>query len=407
MDLPIRPVTADELPGFLHAEEVAFGERATPEAIEDFSKIFEPDRTLAVHDGDRIVATTAAFSFELTVPGARQVPAAGVTAVGVHATHRRRGLLNRLMARQLDDVAERGEPLAILTASEGGIYGRYGYGAATFFSQVEIEQVKARLTGEPEPGRLILLDKAEAKKLIPPIYDRVRRQTPGAIGRSDTWWAAMIDDPEHRRDGSGTRFDVVHERVPGEVDGYVAYRFSHAREGNRRRNVLMVLELYGLDEQVRTALWRYVLGVDLVDVVRAYCAVDEPIGWRLTDRRQWRTIHGNDMLWVRVLDVPAALSARTYEVDDRLVLRVEDTFRPRSGGTFELEGGPGGAACRPVTAEPDLVLGASQLGSAYLGGVRLATLARAGLVTEVSPGALGRADQMFVTGRAPWCDTDF
>jgi predicted acetyltransferase len=407
MDLPIRPVTADELPGFLHAEEISFGERATPASIEDLSKIFEPDRTLAVHDGERIVATTAAFSFEVTVPGNRQLPAAGVTAVGVHATHRRRGLLTRLMARQLDDVAERGEPLAILGSSEGGIYGRYGYGPATFYSKVEVEKVKAQLTGEPEPGRLVLLDKAEAKKLIPPIYDRVRRQTPGAISRSDAWWPGLIDDPEHRREGSGERFDVIHERVPGEVDGYVSYRFSHARESGRRRNVLLVLEVYGLDDQVRTALWRYVLGVDLVDVVHAYCAVDEPIGWRLTDLRQWRTVHTGDMLWARVLDVPVALSARTYEVGDRLVLRVEDPFRPQSGGTFELEGGPDGAACRPVTAEPDLVLGASQLGSAYLGGVRLATLARAGLVTEVTPGALGRADRMFVTPRAPWCDTDF
>src|SRR3954452_22740773 len=177
MELPIRPVTPDEVPAFINAEQTAFGESATAEAVEDFAKVVEPDRTLAAYDGDRIVATAAAHSFELTVPGPRQLPAAGVTAVGVHATHRRRGLLTRLMARQLDDVANRGEWLAILTASEGGIYGRYGYGAATFFSLVEIEQVRATLTGGPEPGRLMLLDKAEGRKLIPPAYDTTRART--------------------------------------------------------------------------------------------------------------------------------------------------------------------------------------------------------------------------------------
>jgi predicted acetyltransferase len=408
MDLTMRPVTADEFAAFSRAIDLAFGEHVTEDQTENWRRLQPLDRTLAVFDGSRIVANSAAFSLELTVPGPRRLPAAGVTAVGVAATHRRKGLLTRMMTRLLDDAAERGEPLAILGASEGGIYGRFGFGVATWFQELEILRSAAVWREAPaDTGRLVLLDEGEAGKLLPPFYDRMRRITPGAVGRSEAWWKMLLDDAEWLRRGEGKRFDVIHERHRGEVDGYITYRVKHGRRDDLRDNVLSIVELNAADDEVRLALWRYALSVDLITRVRAYAPIDEPMGWRLADRRALRTRTVRDMLWCRVLDVPVALGTRTYGVADRLVLRVEDGFRPASGGTFELEGGPEGAECRPTTAEPDLVLGSSQLGSAYLGGTRLASLARAGLVAEVTEGAVARADRMFTVDPAPWCDTDF
>ena len=407
MSPAIRAVTRPELPAFVEAEFAAFGEPLSTGKRDAVCRLLQADRTLAAFDGDRIVGTAAAYQAELTVPGPAQLPAAAVTAVGVLPTHRRRGVLTSMMARQLDDVRARGEPLAVLVASESVIYGRFGYGVASFFAEVEIERVHARMAHPPAGGgRLVLLDAEAADKLLPACHDTYRRGQVGAINRPAAWWAMQLHDPDEARSGSGRRFHAIHERAPGEADGYLTYCIDHRVESSHR-SVLQVEDLCATGDDVRAALWQFALNVDLIDTIRADCPVDEVLSWRLADPRQLRTVRLSDGLWVRLLDVPAALAGRTYSGRDRLVLQVHDAFQPALGGTFELDAGEDGSACRPVEAEPDLVLGASELGSVYLGGVRFGTLARAGRITERSPGALARADRMFAVGVAPWCDTDF
>lgn len=408
MDLTLRPVTADEFPSYFDTMCAAFGDDPRRDALEQLRAITELDRTLAAYEGDRIVATAGAHSFTLTVPGPEQLPAAGVTQVGVLPTHRRRGILSTLMRRQLDDVAARGEPLAVLLCSESSIYGRYGYGPATYDVQVEIERAHARFTGlDGTPGRLRLVGADEAGKLLPGCYDAVRHRMVGAVTRSEPYWRELLRDPEFDRDGWGRRFDVIHERAPGDVDGFVTYRMKLDAADGLTRTVLEVRELYAADEQVRAALWRYVLDVDLVWTIMARVPLDEPLRWWLADSRRLRQTALSDRLWVRVLDVPAALAGRRYGQDDRLVIEVDDAFRPGDGGTFELRGGPDGAECRRVDGDADLRLGSSELGSVYLGGVRFGVLARAGRVRELTQGAVARADRMFGVDPAPYCSTDF
>jgi predicted acetyltransferase len=410
MDYEIRPVVAAELEAFSEAGYLPFGERVSASAREGARQLLELDRTLAVFDDGAIVATAAAFSFELTVPGLAQVPVAGVTAVGVFPTHRRRGLLARMMRRQLDDVAERGEPLAILTASEGGIYGRFGYGVATQYSVIEIDRAQARMAAPVEvPGRLVLLDRDAPVKVLPPVWDALRRTRVGQLSRSAVYWQETFREGGMLNEGDGTRFVVLNERAPGQADGYAMYRMASGVEvsiSEPRRRRLNVEEIVAGDDQVRAVLWQYLLGVDLVTTVRAYVPPDEPLRWRLTDPRQVRAGRLSDHLWARLLDVPAALAARTYGERGRLVFEVRDGFRPQSGGTFELIGGPDGGECRRVDAEPDLRLDTADLGAAYLGGMRFNLLARAGRVAG-SPEALRRADRMFGADPLPWSDTSF
>lgn len=409
MDYELRPITVDERDRFTEAEWTPFGERPTAAQLEGSRNLIELDRTLAVFDVDRIVGVASALSFELTVPGLALVPAAGVTSVGVLPTHRRQGLLNRLMRRQLDDIAERGEPIALLTASEGGIYGRYGYGVGIHYTILDLERSLTRLAAPVEvPGRLVLLDKDAQGKVLPPVWDAMRRRTVGQLSRGATMWQELLRDGGIF-DDPGARFAVLHERAPGEADGYAVYRIearSDPESGQSRRR-LTVRELVTPDDQVRAALWQYLLGVDLIHTVRAYLPPDDPLRWRLADPRQARTSRLADHIWVRLVDLPAALAARTYAEPGRLVIEVDDRFLPANAGRFELDAGPDGATCRRVRSEPDLGLDVADLGAAYLGGVRFSLLARAGRVTEHTPGALARADHMFGVDPLPWCDTDF
>jgi predicted acetyltransferase len=410
MDLTVRPVSDDELPAYIDAEQAAFGEHRDPAELEHERKVIELDRTLAAFEGDRIVGTAGSYSYELTVPGPGQLRAAGVTAVGVLPTHRRRGILTRLMAAQLDDVAARGEPLAILTASDARIYGRFGYGPASFFRRIEVLSRQAAFVRQPAaPGRVLLLDKAEAAKVLPEVHERARLATVGAVGRTDAWWAELLRDPEQHHGGKGKRFDAIHERSPGQADGYFTYRVEDRWQDHQARHLLHVVELVADDDEVRAALWRYAFDVDLVDTVRGYLAIDDPLAWRLADLRQLRTTLVGEHLWLRVLDVPAALDGRVYGAAGRLVLGVRDGFRPDAGGTFAVTvDGPGEAAQVGRTdAAPDLELGAGELGALYLGGVSWRDLGRAGRVNERTPGGLALADRMFATYPGPWCDTDF
>lgn len=410
MGFELRVPDPDDLVAFMDPVWRAFGEPApSEEEVDDERLLWEPERSLGAVDGAEWVGATGAFTFELTLPGGTTAAAAGVTMVGVAQTHRRRGLLTSLMAAQLDDVAERGDPFAILTASETSIYGRFGYGPATFRSAFELRTDRSQFRDPVDgPGRLQVARLAEAGDAMASAYERCRRQRAGTVDRRKEYWQLMQRDRSSRRDGASALFVVVHTDEGGEPDGYATYRVKQRWPSGLPDHTAKVSDLYGADPGVEATLWRFLCDIDLVATVHADVRpLDDPLRWRLVEPRQLRTTDVTDWLWVRVLDVPAALAARRYATEDSLVLSVEDRFRPASGGRFGLETGPDGASCAPTAAGADLILGVEDLGAIVLGGVAPSLLARAGRIDEATPGALARADAVFLTRPAPFCGTMF
>jgi predicted acetyltransferase len=410
MDIDIRPITPDQGGQFSDVMATAFGETFTPEELADHDRWFEYDRSIAAFDGDRIVGTGGAYSMELTLPGLTTIPIGGLTAIAVLPTYRRRGILRAMIAYHFDEVEGRGELVSALGASESVIYGRFGYGLATSFADYEIDPRRGQFLSDSAAarGRVRLLDREETAKIVPPVYDRYRRGQPGEMSRPQVWWEVYARDPEWTRQGASRHYDVVYESEPGRVDGWVSYRIESRWHNGLAANIVKVRSLVGLTPEAEAALWRYLLDLDLAGTVKlGYRPVDDPIRWRLADPRRLRVTDVGDQLWVRLLDLPGALAARRYAVAGTLVLEVTDAVRPRNQGRFRLEGGPDGASCQPTTAEPDLALDVADVGAAYLGGVRLTTLARAERVAELTPGALLRADRMFASTPSPLCTTHF
>jgi predicted acetyltransferase len=408
MDITLRSVTADEMQAFTRAVAAAFASIGSDDDIAEWSVGLEPERTLAAFDGDAIVGTAGAFTFELTVPGRALVPAAGVTVVGVHPTHRRQGLLRRMMDVQLDDVAARGEPIAVLTASESAIYPRFGYGLATFGARWAL-RTEGTVLASPSraEGRIRLLDPKDASAVVPALYDAARRRHVGEVTRSDALWQHEFSD---QPGGKGPRkvFTAVHESPDGRADGFVRYRVREDWSDGIAQHILEVEDLYALDDDVDAALWQFLLDIDLVAEIRARRRpLDEPLRWRLEDPRRLRTEAVVDHLWVRILDPAAALAARSYAGDDAIVLELHDGFRPANGGRWEVTPTGDGASVSRTEREPDIALDAPALGALYLGGVTATTLARAGRLSERTEGAVARADQLFGVTPLPWCRTEF
>lgn len=405
MAVEVRAVTADEFPSFLHAMAVGYAFRFTDDQVAARQQWFEEGRAVAAFDGGAVIGTARSFRLDLTLPGGTTVPAAAVTNVAVVPGHRRRGALTAMMRRQLDDVAAGGEPVAMLIASEHPIYGRYGYGVATTTAAVEVDRRLARMSARaPAADGVRWVEAAESRTAAPELYERFRLAQPGAIGRTERMWdrahGTIPDVPAE----PGTPWYLLHD------DGYARYRVEESWTERRPATVVTVDELVALTPAAYGALWRAVLELDLVATVRATDRPErEPLPWLLEDGRAARRTSVTDFLWVRLLDVPAALAARRYPVDGRLVLEVVDEARPASGGRFVLEAGPDGAECRPAAPGDgaDLVLDAATLAALYLGGHPASLLAGAGVVDEARPGALSAADALFASTPAPWCHTWF
>ena len=407
MDIEIRPVTAEEWPEYVRAEHIPFGVQLGEAEMKYQSQRFGHWNGLAAFEEGRIVATAGDWDMHLTVPGNSDVHAPGVTAVGVLPTHRRQGLLTALMRRQLDDFRGRGEAVATLLAAESVIYGRFGYGWATTSVAAELDRVHGVLREEvAAAGDLRLLDKGEATKVLPDVFEQARRHQPGQVSRPDGWWEQYLRDPEWARDGASELFHVVC-RI-GDDAGFVEYRLKENWDDNIPQYTLRVDHLIASSAAVRAALWRYCLDVDLVARIRfENLPVQESMRWTLRDPRRLRATTMADWLWVRLVDVPKALEARRYRATDRLVLDVVDAFLPENEARYELDAGPDGARCRRTSGAPDLRLSVAELGSAYLGGVSLTSLAAARRVEELTAGALARADLVFGSDVPPWCSTDF
>lgn len=404
MDLELRAITEEEHPSWSRQIGRAFGEDMDDDEVAAWRKITELDRTIAAFDAGEIVGTAGAFTFDMALPGGSTVPAAGVIAVSVRPTHRRRGVLTRMMAHQLDDVVQRGEPLAILTASEAPIYGRFGYGLATQFSSWTITKPSPLRYPSAATGRVRLIDKDEAAKTVPAIREAVWRRHPGELSWSPSWWESWFRDPAKDRGGASERRYAVHESNSGVCDGYVAWHARPKWEGGLAVGGLDVAQLNGLDEEVEAALWDFLLSIDLNASISARSRpVEEPLRWRLSDFRRMQVSTVGDHLWIRLLDLPRALSARSLGSDERLVVEVRDDTRPEVAGTYVIE--PGHCR-RDDRAAADLALHVRDLGAMYLGTVRATLLARAGRLTG-SPEGLARADRLFAASTTPWCSTHF
>jgi predicted acetyltransferase len=398
-----------------------FGRGPAPsEAIRrEIELLVEPDRMFVVHDGTAVVGVGGSYTFDLAVPGGAAVPMQAISEVGVAPTHRRRGILRAIMRAVVDQAVERGEPVAGLTASEGTIYRRFGFGVATRFQTLSVDNRRLRLAEAAvgdrgvgrapagEPSRLRLASAAEAATLLPALWARSWRRSPGELSRNAGYWAALDLDPEEDRDGATARFVVVHSDAAGEPDGAASYRlqWNWASGGD---NVLAVEDVVATSDAVEAALLRYLLDVDLVNRVEWHAApVEHPLRWWLPDARALSVTREQDHLWLRPLDVARCLSSRSYATTDALVVEVIDDDRPAVGGRFRLEAGTDGTACAETTAEPDLTVGVADLGALLLGGVAWATLHRVGLVDERTSGTVARADALFRPERPPYCGTDF
>jgi predicted acetyltransferase len=404
-ELPtLRPIEPSEFPAFFKCLIETFGYDVRDSERESDRSVFEFDRSLAAFDGDQVVATSGAFSRHMTVPGG-DVPVGAVTVVTVAPTHRRRGILTAMMRRLLTDIHNAGrEPIAALWASEATIYGRFGYGVGA--RNVVLSGDTRRLTVRPgvgTSGRIRLLSGADARPHQVRIYEAVRPTQVGWLDRSALWWDYLLHDAEDSREGATALRFAVHHPVDGEPDGYVVYRLNSV-DGSRQANVV---DLTATNPAAYAALWRFLTELDLIGRVRkGKLPADDAVQHLFTDRRAAQLTVG-DGLWVRLVDVDRALSARTYSADIDVVLEIPDEFCPWNAGRWRLSGGPGGAKCVATTDDADLALEPAALATAYLGGTRLTELAAAGQVREARPGALIAASRAFFGDRDPWCPEGF
>lgn len=404
MSYEVRPcVSVQELVGAAGAITYYFGRPTDEEWAERWLRNFWLERMHAAFDGDAIVGGSGAFDFRLTVPGG-ELPAAGVTIVGVLPTHRRRGILSAMMRAQLDDVRERGEPLAFLWASDERIYRRFGYGLASLCAELELPRERAAFRDGFEPvGQVRLVDADEALELIPPVHDRVQRETPGMYARPRGWWEfRRLFDPEHRRQGGGPQVRAVLE-VDERPEAYALYRHHPSWAEGASTAVLEVIEAMGSTPAATAAIWRYLLDVDWIATVKAHILpLDHPLVLLLLEPRRARFRVG-DALWVRLVDVGAALSGRSYAADGAVVFDVRDAFCSWNEGRWKLEDGE----ARRTDEAADLALDAADLASPYLGGFTFRELLWAGRLEELREGAVARADALFRSDRAPWCPEIF
>ena len=404
MSFDVRPCgNLDEYGHALASIGQYFGHELNREREERFSRMLPVERMHAAWDDGRIVGGAGAFPFQLSVPGGT-LACAGTTVVGVAPTHRRRGVLRAMMRAHLDDAHERGEPLAALWASEETIYGRFGYGRAAFAGEVNVPKEYVDYAAPTErAGTVRIVERDEALETFPSLWEALARVRPGVFIRSPDWWELRtLDDPPERRQGGGPKRFALLE-VDGAPAAYAIYRHQMDWEDGVSTGKVVVQEAVAGQAPALAELWRYLLDIDWVATITTWLVPpDHPLFFVLAQTRRTRYRLG-DGLWVRLVDVGAALAGRSYPQDGKVVFEVRDAFCPWNEGRWRLAGGE---ASR-TDAEADIALDAGALGAAYLGGIRFAQLAQGGAVQELKPGAIERADGIFRHGLHPWCPEIF
>ncbi len=380
-----------------------FGSESIGGSAERFGRVLPVERMLGAWEGETMVGGAGALPFRLSVPGG-SLACAGTTVVGVAPTHRRRGVLRAMMRALLDGAHERGEPLSALWASDEGIYGRFGYGRAGFAGEIAVPREHAAFAAPLEPrGQVRLVEPAEALEAFPPLWDELARLRPGMVLRSREWWEdRTIADPTDYRDGAGPkRFALLEE--DGVPAGYAIYRHKAGFADGSTTTMLIVLEAIAAEPAAAAAVWRFLLDVDWVATISAFgVPPDHPLFFLLAQPRRMHYRMG-DGLWVRLVDVGAALAGRTYLDDRELVVEVRDELCPWNEGRWRLADG----TAERTDAAAELALDVSALGAAFLGGIGMTSLAQGGHVEELVPGSLERADGIFRHGLHPWCPEIF
>ncbi|MEU0212253.1 GNAT family N-acetyltransferase [Streptomyces canus] len=401
---PLRPVSDGEFATWARMIANAYGSDWSDEELAHMRAAIELDRTIAAFDGNTPVGGAALYTRSLTVPGA-VLPVAGVTWVGVAPTHRRRGILTSLMREQLTGLHESGgEPIAALGPSEAAIYGRFGYGPATFANQLRCEKrsMLFRPGTDYGGGSVLLLDREAARPLIEKVYDQVRTGSIAWPDRAERFWDSRLADPPHSRGGATSLRYAVYRDRDGDTTGYALYRINDARDAlGNDTTAVRIVELAAATPQAYAALWSFLVGIDLVPWIEYEAAMDEPLPHLLTDRRAVRSTVV-DRLWVRLVDVDRALAGRRYSTPLDVVLDVKDDFCRWNTGRYRLQAEGDAVVCERTKDPAGLQLTASDLGAAFLGGTTIASLASAGLVRELRSGALTRTARAFRADREPF-----
>jgi len=406
MGIDIRTISSDQHEAWQDVLAHVFGFEYGEGDREVWRDRAEFDRCLAAWDGDEIVGTNGSLTFGMTVPGGGVLRMGGVTAAAVKPTHRRRGIFARLMGLALDDIRDRDEPLAALWASESNIYGRYGFGTAIESTRITLDRAHTRIpAGPPGSGRVRSIDVADARRVLPGIYERSTAGIPGTVTRGEADWGIYFVDPEHWREGATAALYAVYER-DGEAVGYVRYRLKEKWEDFHPEAEMEIGDLHATDGEAYVALYRFCFEHDLVATIKVHnCRLREPVVCLLAEPRR-AVRRPADTIWLRLMDVPAALAARRYPEAGEIVIGLVDGFRPENDGAYLLTGGPDGAECARSDREPDLTMSAADLGSIYLGDSRLPALAWLGRV-DGDRDAVLRAHRMFHWDEEPWCTVNF
>ncbi len=407
-DLTIRPITDEEYPAFVKAFMDGFAEDIPADDFPSYIRTnLPPELTLAAFDGDDIVGTFGGLDLTLTVPGGAQVPMEGTTVVTVFPTHRRMGLMKRMMHMHLDNAVEAGKPLAGLWASESGIYERFGYGIATYCDAIKMDGRKVAFRDEIEVDRVRRIPVEGASEILGPIYDERQRETPGMWARSDGWWYDILADLDWMKNGRTKLRIVVHDGPDG-PDGYALYRQKGGDSDDWHDNgTVHVLEVIANTPRATASLWSYLTNIDLSPNVKYNnFPVDDDLGPMLKEGRRIQRVFKHEALYVRILDVIAALEARTYQHDGEILIGLKDSFRPHTAGTYRLTSEGGVGRCAEVDETPDVTMDVEVLGAIYLGGPGAFGYAAASRI-QGAPEAIDRLNRLFRTAREPWCNWVF
>lgn len=393
------------LRAYLGPGYAAFGFPVDPAHLQTKSALVDPARYLLAECDGEPAGGAGSFPLELTVPGGALVPVAAVSDVGVAPSHRRRGVASELMRTQLRSFVDAGVPLAVLHASEAGIYGRFGFGQCTRWRHVRIDARRVRFRDDfPEVGgSLQVLQRPDAQEACAQVHDRARRTRNGGLSRPDSWWPVILGDTDVYLGGTKDHLVMTHRGMDGEPDGYAIYKVEHDWSRGQANNILKVWELVGETPGVELALWRALVEHDLTASVTGPIAVDHPLFDVIADCRQIGIEWEQDLLWARVLDVESILSSRRYAAEGRLVLRIDDPFMAEVGGVFQLlVDADGVASCTRSAERPQVHMSVSELGRVVLGGCSFRQLARAGQVRISDPDAGAVADSLFRVDPLPW-----
>jgi predicted acetyltransferase len=396
--LTIRTLTDADLPEFSELVATAFLTDHADEHLAYEKTVYEPDRSHGVFDGGVMIGCGELLSRTITLPGTGPAPVAAVTSIAVAPGQRRRGVLSMVMRAELATLHEGGEPLATLWASEGGIYGRFGYGLATQWARYRVPKGSPFRAGtDLGQDRVTEVSRDAALPMIRDLYDKVAPTRVGMLGRTDGSWTFHLFDKDFNRRGQTAFRFAMHP------EGYAIYRVRLNWDDRGGSSELTVHELVATTARGYAALCRYLLDVDLVGEVVLRRPVDEPLVHLLADPRA-ALCSVLDGLWVRLVDVDRGLMARRYAVPLDVVLEVSDAVCPWNAGRWRLVvGADGHAEVSRTGSDADLALGVDDLGAVFLGGTRLSTLAAAGRVHELRPGAVARTALAFLHDQEPGC----